>query len=84
MHGVGLPFAESAFASFGFPQTQFSVVEEQSRVPDPNFSTVKFPNPEEKGALVSLGSSRYRASSTTKREVEEKSESLTNLRSTRI
>ncbi|GAA5950012.1 hypothetical protein JCM3765_004164 [Sporobolomyces pararoseus] len=51
MHGVGLPFAQSAFESFGFSTSQFSVVEEQSRVPDPNFSTVKFPNPEEKGAL---------------------------------
>ncbi|GAA6010497.1 hypothetical protein JCM11491_006967 [Sporobolomyces phaffii] len=51
MHGVGLPFAESAFKSFGFAPTQFSVVEEQSRVPDPDFSTVKFPNPEEQGAL---------------------------------
>lgn len=53
MHGVGLPFAQSAFESFGFGSERFSVVEEQSRVPDPNFSTVKFPNPEEKGALVS-------------------------------
>ncbi|GAA5913424.1 phosphoribomutase PRM15 [Sporobolomyces salmoneus] len=51
MHGVGLPFAQAAFESFGFSSEQFSVVEEQSRVPDPDFSTVKFPNPEEKGAL---------------------------------
>ncbi|GAA5929729.1 phosphoribomutase PRM15 [Sporobolomyces koalae] len=51
MHGVGLPFAVAAFESFGFRNSQFSIVEEQSRVPDPDFSTVKFPNPEEKGAL---------------------------------
>lgn len=51
MHGVGLPFAQAAFESFGFPRDHFSVVEEQSQVPDPDFSTVKFPNPEEKGAL---------------------------------
>lgn len=51
MHGVGLPFASRMFDSFGFPKANFSVVEEQAQ-PDPSFPTVKFPNPEEKGALV--------------------------------
>ncbi|KAK4057257.1 hypothetical protein OIO90_001754 [Microbotryomycetes sp. JL221] len=50
MHGVGLPFAQRAFETFGFRPEQFLVVEEQAK-PDPTFSTVKFPNPEEKGAL---------------------------------
>lgn len=48
MHGVGLPFAQTAFESFGFPAASFSIVEAQAQ-PDPNFPTVKFPNPEEKG-----------------------------------
>ena len=53
MHGVGLPFALRAIESFGFSADKhFAVVEDQSRVPDPDFKTVKFPNPEEKGALV--------------------------------
>ncbi|KAL8292012.1 hypothetical protein RQP46_001478 [Phenoliferia psychrophenolica] len=50
MHGVGLPFAKDAFEAFGFGKEQLSVVEEQAQ-PDPSFPTVKFPNPEEKGAL---------------------------------
>lgn len=55
MHGVGLPFTLKAVESFGFSADQhITVVEEQSRVPDPDFRTVKFPNPEEKGALVSF------------------------------
>lgn len=50
MHGVGLPFAQAAFESFGFASKQLSIVEEQAQ-PDPKFPTVKFPNPEEKGAF---------------------------------
>lgn len=46
MHGVGHPFVERAFESFGFPP--FIPVKQQ-QVPDPEFPTVKFPNPEEKG-----------------------------------
>lgn len=50
MHGVGLPFAQNAFAAFGLPP--FIPVAEQV-VPDPTFPTVTFPNPEEgKGALA--------------------------------
>ncbi|KAG0705326.1 hypothetical protein DFH29DRAFT_292388 [Suillus ampliporus] len=48
MHGVGDPFASKAFEIAGF--TPFIPVKEQQH-PDPEFPTVKFPNPEEKGAL---------------------------------
>jgi len=44
MHGVGQPYAERAFATFKFPP--FISVKKQS-APDPEFSTVKYPNPEE-------------------------------------
>jgi phosphoglucomutase len=51
MHGVGYPFARQAFDAFGFHSgALFPVPEQQS--PDPEFPTVPFPNPEEKGALV--------------------------------
>lgn len=50
MHGVGLPFAKSALSAIGFPDETMHVVESQAQ-PDPDFPTVKFPNPEEKGAL---------------------------------
>jgi phosphoglucomutase len=49
MHGVGLAFAKTTFEAFGFPSNHFSIVEAQGQ-PDPNFPTVKFPNPEEKGS----------------------------------
>ncbi|KAI7898662.1 uncharacterized protein BX663DRAFT_524309 [Cokeromyces recurvatus] len=50
MHGVGAPFAKRAFESFGLPA--FTPVEAQI-LPDPDFPTVAFPNPEEgKGALT--------------------------------
>ena len=48
MHGVGYPFALRSFQTFKLPP--FLAVPSQ-RDPDPNFSTVPFPNPEEKGAL---------------------------------
>jgi len=49
MHGVGLPFARKSFEAFGFKP--FIEVEQQVN-PDPDFSTVEFPNPEEgKGVL---------------------------------
>lgn len=46
MHGVGDYFVAKAFRILGLPP--FIAVEEQ-REPDPDFPTVKFPNPEEKG-----------------------------------
>jgi phosphoglucomutase len=48
MHGVGHSFAKESFHVFGLPP--FSSVPQQED-PDPNFPTVSFPNPEEKGAL---------------------------------
>ncbi len=48
MHGVGRPFTARAFKEFQLPP--FIPVSQQCE-PDPEFSTVKFPNPEEKGAL---------------------------------
>ncbi|KDQ60575.1 hypothetical protein JAAARDRAFT_124136 [Jaapia argillacea MUCL 33604] len=48
MHGVSHNVVEKAFEAFGFPP--FVPVKEQQQ-PDPEFPTVKFPNPEEHGAL---------------------------------
>ncbi|KAE8266614.1 hypothetical protein A4X09_0g5733 [Tilletia walkeri] len=48
MHGVGAPFAEELFKRSGFTSVQ--TVKEQ-RQPDGDFPTVKFPNPEEPGAM---------------------------------
>jgi phosphomannomutase len=48
LHGVGAPIAELLFKSAGFSNTW--TVSKQ-RFPDPDFSTVKFPNPEEEGAM---------------------------------
>ncbi|KAL3900974.1 MAG: hypothetical protein SGCHY_000958 [Lobulomycetales sp.] len=48
MHGVGLAFAQRAFQVLGL--TEFVPVTDQM-LPDPDFKTVSFPNPEEKGAL---------------------------------
>ncbi|KAI4751532.1 hypothetical protein E4T52_15376 [Aureobasidium sp. EXF-3400] len=49
MHGVGLPFFTSVMTQLGL-ESKMHVVKEQAH-PDPDFSTVRFPNPEEKGAL---------------------------------
>lgn len=47
MHGVGLPYMEAVAMASG----RMFVVEEQAK-PDPDFPTVRFPNPEEDGALT--------------------------------
>jgi len=49
MHGVSDPYIKRAFELFGF--ASYVPVKEQQQ-PNPDFPTVKFPNPEEKGALV--------------------------------
>lgn len=49
MHGVGLPAMERCVEDLGIA-SQMVVVKQQAQ-PDPDFPTVKFPNPEEKGAL---------------------------------
>ncbi|KAF1833213.1 hypothetical protein BDW02DRAFT_501259 [Decorospora gaudefroyi] len=49
MHGVGLPAMQQCVETLDIA-SQMTVVEAQSQ-PDPDFPTVKFPNPEEKGAL---------------------------------
>ena len=46
MHGVSDSAMIKAFELFGFPQYIPVVAQQQ---PDPEFPTVKFPNPEEKG-----------------------------------
>ncbi|BCB05837.1 phospho-sugar mutase [Bacillus sp. KH172YL63] len=48
LHGTGLKMAEKGLAALGFENVH--VVKEQS-MPDPEFSTVKSPNPEEKDAF---------------------------------
>ena len=50
VHGVGHAFVQSAFEAFGLHPPY--AVEEQ-KDPDPEFPTVKYPNPEEgEGVLV--------------------------------
>ena len=48
MHGVGYRFTKQVFETFGLPP--FASVPSQQE-PDPDFPSVPFPNPEEKGAL---------------------------------
>ena len=48
MHGVGTETLRKVFKSAGFPEP--ILVAEQAQ-PDPDFPTVKFPNPEEPGAI---------------------------------
>jgi phosphomannomutase len=48
LHGVGAASVEPAMARAGFPKLH---VEPSQRAPDPDFPTVAFPNPEEKGAM---------------------------------
>ncbi|XP_046852063.1 glucose 1,6-bisphosphate synthase-like [Xenia sp. Carnegie-2017] len=51
VHGVGYEYAKMAFAAFGLKP--FVSVQEQIE-PDPEFSTVKYPNPEEGKSVLDL------------------------------
>ncbi|ORX56625.1 phosphoglucomutase [Piromyces finnis] len=62
MHGVGLPFARKSFESFGFKP--FEEVDEQV-LPDPDFSTVEFPNPEEGKGVLDLSIAKANATGAT-------------------
>ena len=53
MHGVGHPYVRQSWLTAGFPLDKFVVVEEQ-KDPDPEFSTVDFPNPEEGASALDL------------------------------
>ena len=48
LHGVSSPFIKRGMEAFGFPEQAVVEVVEQ-KDPDPEFPTVAFPNPEEKG-----------------------------------
>jgi len=48
MHGVSSPFIKRGMQVFGFPEQAVVEVVEQ-KDPDPEFPTIAFPNPEEKG-----------------------------------
>ena len=50
MHGVGLPFMKRVATILELDSTSMHTVQAQAD-PDPEFPTVPFPNPEEKGAL---------------------------------
>lgn len=52
MHGVGLEFMSCALEKLGLKGAteRMLIVEEQAK-PDPDFPTVRYPNPEEEGAL---------------------------------
>lgn len=51
MHGVSDRFVAQAFSEFGF--APYIPVKEQQQ-PDPEFPTVRFPNPEEKGVYTNF------------------------------
>ncbi|KAJ7582492.1 hypothetical protein C8J56DRAFT_791746 [Mycena floridula] len=54
MHGVSDPFIERAFNLFGFDSLSILVRVQEQQQPDPDFPTVAFPNPEEKGSSHTL------------------------------
>lgn len=51
MHGVGWPYVEKAFKETNLPEL---LPVEQQKTPDPEFPTVKFPNPEEGKSSLEL------------------------------
>jgi phosphoglucomutase/phosphopentomutase len=52
-HGVGYKLSKRLFEAYGFPPENFITVKEQA-YPDPNFPTVRFPNPEEGAKVLQL------------------------------
>uniref|UniRef100_A0A914Z2V6 Phosphoglucomutase (alpha-D-glucose-1,6-bisphosphate-dependent) n=1 Tax=Panagrolaimus superbus TaxID=310955 RepID=A0A914Z2V6_9BILA len=52
-HGVGYKLSKRMFEEYGFPPENFIAVKEQA-YPDPNFPTVRFPNPEEGAKVLQL------------------------------
>jgi phosphoglucomutase/phosphopentomutase len=52
-HGVGYKLSKRLFEEYGFPPENFITVKEQAH-PDPNFPTVRFPNPEEGAKVLQL------------------------------
>lgn len=64
MHGVSHKFMVSAFELYGF--APFTPVSEQEK-PDPEFPTVKFPNPEEKGIPYLLNQTYERTTNSNSR-----------------
>lgn len=52
-HGVGYECAKRMFAGYGFPEESFISVQRQQD-PDPTFSTIPFPNPEEGAKVLKL------------------------------
>jgi len=62
MHGVGLPFAKKSFEAFGFKP--FVEVDEQV-LPNPDFPTVEFPNPEEGKGVLDLSIAKANATGAT-------------------
>ncbi|ORC93790.1 phosphomannomutase-like protein [Trypanosoma theileri] len=53
LHGVGCPFTLNALETVGIKRKDISVVSLQAE-PNPDFPTVKFPNPEEGAGTLSL------------------------------
>ncbi|EAN97088.1 phosphomannomutase-like protein, putative [Trypanosoma cruzi] len=53
LHGVGCPFTMKSLETVGVPRHCISVVRAQAE-PDPEFPTVKFPNPEEGAGTLTL------------------------------
>lgn len=57
MHGVGYPYVRQAWVAAGFSEKTLVSVSEQQE-PDPDFSTVDFPNPEEGASALDLSFKR--------------------------
>jgi phosphoglucomutase/phosphopentomutase len=51
MHGVGYQFVQRLFSQFGIPEV---IPVKEQVTPDPDFPTVKFPNPEEGKSALAL------------------------------